>query len=723
MGQARNVDVDSVSLPRIRGERLDSKTRKVFLAASLVALAAAVARAQPAADPIGDLIPKEPQAAPAPVTTTVVRQTVSRPLSAADQVMLASAVSAAKRGDIASARVAIAGISHPVAKKTATWALTDSNGESLGFFEIDNARRELAGWPRAAKRQAAAEKLLETSGKSPGDIVSWFGGQEPATAHGALALASAQRALGQTQAADDLIRRWWRDKSFEADVQRSIQARFGTALTLDDHARRADILLYGPQGPAAREMVALLPPDQQAAALARIALRSDASNANELYGALTPQMQGSPGVAFERAGYLRRKGLDTMALALVPSFPQTVVTDDQADRIWYERHRLTLAAIKNGDWRSAYRAAANSGLTQGGDAADAEFYAGWIALSKLNDPAAAARHFANLERIGSSPITKGRAFYWQGRAAEARREAAAAQNFYGQGAQHLTTFYGQLAAEKLGLRLTLPREPEPTAAERAAFEGREVVQAARLLADQGHRDLFRVFALYIDDIVTTTQEAALLVDMIRGYGDQNTSMLAVRGAAQRGLILPDRGYPFRTPPQVMGAPEPALVLGITRQESGFDPRVRSHADARGMMQLLPATAATVARRIGVSHSTEMLWEPDHNMRLGSAFLGQLVDRFSGSYILAAAGYNAGPGRPPQWTAMCGDPRTSSGDPLDFIECVPFSETRNYIMRVMENMQVYRAKLNGGSAPITLSSDLKRGGYGYPQTVAVQTASP
>lgn len=723
MGQARNVDVDSVSLPCSRGERLDSKTRKAFLAASLVVLAAAVARAQPAADPIGDLISREPPPPAPAVTTTVVRQTVSRPMSSADQVLFASAVAAAKRGDIAGARTAIAGISHPTAKRTAIWALVDSNAESLGFFELDNARRELVGWPRAAKRQAAAEKLLETSGKSPAEIVAWFGGEQPQTAHGALALASAQRVLGQTQAANDLIRRWWRDKSFEADAQRAIMARFGTVLTVDDHTRRTDILLYGPQGPAGREMVALLPADQQAAALARIALRSDAANANELYGALTPDVQAQPGVAFERAGYLRRKGLETMALALVPQFPKTVVTEEQGDRIWHERHRLTLAAIKTGDWRSAYQAAANSGLTEGSDAADAEFYAGWIALSKLNDPAAAARHFANLERIGSSPITKGRAFYWQGRAAEARRESTAAQGYYAQGARHQTTFYGQLAAEKLGMKLTLPRDPELTASDRAAFEGREVVQAARLLVDQGHRDLFRVFALHLDDVVPTTQEAALLVDMIRGYGDQNTSMLAVRAAAQRGLVLADRGYPFRTPPQVMGAPEPALVLGITRQESGFDPRVRSHADARGMMQLLPATAATVARRIGVSHSTEMLWEPDHNMRLGSAFLGQLVDRFSGSYILAAAGYNAGPGRPPQWTAMCGDPRTSSTDPLDFIECVPFSETRNYIMRVMENMQVYRAKLNGGTAPITLSADLKRGGYGYPQSIAVQTASP
>ena len=165
------------------------------------------------------------------------------------------------------------------------------------------------------------------------------------------------------------------------------------------------------------------------------------------------------------------------------------------------------------------------------------------------------------------------------------------------------------------------------------------------------------------------------------------------------------------------------MLGVTRQESGFDPLARSGADARGMMQLLPSTAQIVAKRMGVSYSADRLNEPDYNMRLGSSFLGQLVDRFSGSYIMAAAGYNAGPGRPPQWSAFCGDPRGGSTDPIDFIECIPFSETRNYVMRVMENLQVYRAKLNGGSAPVTLYGDLSRGSYDYPAFSQVASSQP
>jgi len=695
------------------GRRLHSLARKAFLIAGIAVMASVAARAQPV-DPVGDILDAARAQAQTPNPT--VLQTASHPLGVNDQLMLRQAIESSRRGDISGARSAIASMSDGLARKTATWVLVDTNSESLGFYEVDNARRDLRDWPRVNRRQAAAEKLLETAGKTPQQVVDWFAGSEPTTAQGAIALASAYRGLGRSAEATDLIRKWWRGKTFEADAQRTMLGRFGDILTQEDHLKRADVLLYGSQGPASREMVALLPMDQQQMALARIALRSDASNANDLVAALTPQASATPGVAFERAAYMRRKGLDSLAIGQLQNFPKEVVTPEQADRIWDERYRLVLASLRNGDARSAYAAAADSGLTTGSDAADAEFYAGWIALSKLNDPTRAAKHFAALERIGSSPITKARALYWQGRAAEAKRDTATAEEFYSRAAQNYTTFYGQLAGQKIGRRLTLASDPQISPEVRRQFEAREPVQAARLFYDIGQRELFRAFLLNLDDSLPSAEEEALLVDMARGYGDQDTSMKVARAAAQRGFILPQRAYPLRNPPSTMNAPEPSLVLGITRQESGFDPLVRSGVGARGMMQLMPATAAVVARKMGVSYSPGMLDEPDYNMRLGSSYLGQLVDQFSGSYVMAIAGYNAGPGRPNQWSAYCGDPRGGSTDPLDFIECIPFSETRNYVMRVMEGMQVYRAKLNGGSIPITLATDLKRGSYGYPTVI-------
>ncbi|MBA4012309.1 MAG: lytic transglycosylase [Phenylobacterium sp.] len=668
---------------------------------------------------------RPPAEGPRPIELTQTPPTAYRQsLSMTDSATLSSALAAARRGDVTTARAGIAALSDPIAKKLATWALVDSAVESMSFFEVDQARRDLAGWPRANRRQLGAEKLLEISGQTPQQVIAWFGGSEPQTAEGAMALASAYQATGRQKEAEDLIRRFWRDKLFEATPQRTMLARFGSMLTPEDHVRRADILLYGPQGPAAREILPLLPPDQLQVAQVRMAYRAGSSAANDQANALPGSLSNDPGVAFERASFYRQRNLETLALANIRYFPTDLAHGDMADRIWAERYRLILYALRNSDYAGAYAAAAGSGLTTGAPAADAEFYAGWIALTRLKRPDQAAVHFANLERIGQSPITRGRAFYWQGRTAEARGDQAAARAFYASGAKFNTTFYGQLSTEKLGQPLVLGSDPQVTQADRARFESRDTVRAARLLYEIGARDLFKTFVLALDDILPTVEEQALLVDLARGYGDQDTSMKVVRTAAQRGFILPERGYPLRNPPPVAGAPEPALTLGITRQESGFDPMARSGADARGMMQLLPATAASTARGLGMSYDVSMLWQPDYNMQLGQAFLGRQINNFSGSYPMAIAAYNAGPGRPPQWVQFCGDPRGGATDPVDFVECIPFSETRNYVMRVMEGMQVYRARLAGGSAPITLSADLKRGSYGgYAGPVGPQPPLP
>ena len=371
-------------------------------------------------------------------------------------------------------------------------------------------------------------------------------------------------------------------------------------------------------------------------------------------------------------------------------------------------------ALRSGDTASAYLAMTDHGVVPGGaEYAELESYAGWLALNKLRNTNLAAQHFARLDAAVKSPVSKARAAYWRGRTAEAAGDAAAARRFYEAGSEHTTTFYGQLAAERAGMReLVLTPDPILTAADHSAAANHEVFRALQLLSRAGERTLVRVFGQHLGDIAADRTQLAAFVDAIKGAGEIELSLLAYRRGAQKGLILHERGYPVRSTPSVPGSAEPAFMLAITRQESQFDPRVRSHADARGMMQVLPATARETASKMGVAWDEGALWDADYNMRIGGYYLGRIVNQFDGSYIMAAAGYNAGPGRPRQWSAYCGDPRSSSADPLDFIECVPFSETRNYIMNVMSNVQMYRARLNGGRAPFTLSQDLKRGGYGY-----------
>jgi len=628
-----------------------------------------------------------------------------------DHTVLASALGAARRGDSSAVRADITEMADPVARKLAFWAMVDSGGEQLSFYQLDQARRDYAGWPRASHRQIAAERSIATSGLDPQRIVNWFDGAEPQSAEGAMALAAAYEQLNRRPDAQMLIQRWWRGKSFELGPQDAMLARFGDLLTPDDHIKRVDMLLYGVQGPAARALFGLLPPDQQALARVRIALRDNAPNASSLVAELPVSVSMEPGLAVERAHYLQKHNLESIALGLVPDFPAHPGSDEAASHIWAVRKPLINAALRVSDYNQAYAAATNTGLTTGTDFTEAEFYAGWIALSKLHDPILADDHFALIQKVGATPITQSRALYWRGRAAEARGDDEVAQAFYAAGGRYQTAFYGLLAAEKAGIHtIALGGDPIVTPDERKAFEATDLIRATRLLAEAGERDLFRSFVLSLADNPDNLSSCAMLVDLARGYSDQDLAMRAVRSCAQHGFVLPERGYPLRTAPIAPEAAEPAIVFGITRQESGFDPHVRSAPGARGMMQLMPTTAQAVARRIGEPYQTTMLDNPDYNMRLGASYLGHMINDFSGSYVLATAAYNAGPGRPADWLTFCGDPRTSSADPVDFIECIPFSETRNYVMRVLEATQVYRARINGGTGPITLTADLKRGGY-------------
>jgi soluble lytic murein transglycosylase len=314
--------------------------------------------------------PYQPSAAPALITTpqTAYRQ----PLSDTDAANLRAAMTGRSAEAIRNARDSI---QDPLARKIALWSLADGAAESMSFFEIDAARRDLAGWPRAARRQAAAEKKLETSGQDPARIIAWFGGERPTTAEGIMIFADALRAQGRSQEAADLVRTAWRNTSFEVEPQRAMLARFPDILTVDDHIKRADTLLYGAQGPAAREMVALLPADAQAAAQARMALRAGGANASALYASLTPDQQTSPGVAFERMAWLRKRDDVGSALAQV-RYLAPPPTDEAAARMWSERRALVGASLAAQDSVGAYTAAANAGLPAGADAAEAEFFAG-----------------------------------------------------------------------------------------------------------------------------------------------------------------------------------------------------------------------------------------------------------------------------------------------------------------------------------------------------------
>jgi soluble lytic murein transglycosylase len=635
-----------------------------------------------------------------------------RLLSDADTAAFREGLAAARARDVSGARSAISRIGDPAARKLVEWALVDTSADQMSWSELSGDARALQGWPRGDSRMAATEIALDRAGASPSDVIAYFGDTGPTTAQGAIALAWALEQSGRGGEAQTLIRDWWRTRSFAEAEQGRILGRWGGWLNQSDHDARLGMLLSGPHGPATRAMVALASPERRASAEAAMALRS-AYSPDALVANLSQSQALDPAVVQERVRILRAANRNQEAYPLLRYLPSAPSHKDGQDTLWSERRNLFLDALQDRNWQAAYDSMNGHGFPSGDRLVDAEFFAGWVALTKLGDPARAAQHFERLRTVSSTPITQGRAAYWLGRAAEARGDQAGAQQWYRSGAQYIQTFYGQLAAEKAGYAtITLPADPSPTAADVASFEGREMVRAMRILGETGELTLFRVFAYQLDDTVPQPTDLALLMDLSRAYGEGFTAMMVGRAASQRGVLMPDRMYPVRLPPQVGGAAPVTFSLAITRQESSFDPRARSHADARGMMQLLPSTGGAVARRLGMPFSADRLYDPDFNMTLGSYHLGELLNQFGGSMLLTTVGYNAGPGRPPQWVARCGDPRGGQVDPVDFIECAPFTETRNYMMRVMENLAVYKARLNGGSAPLTPSADLARGTPGY-----------
>src|SRR5580693_1021031 len=295
------------------------------------------------------------------------------------------ALSAAKAGDGARVRRLLDETNDPLARKIALWALADATPEVLTWDQADAARRELADWPRPSRRQSAAEKLIDRSQLTPDGVIAWFGSDEPITPQGAMALATAYRQTGQADTAASVIRKAWRTLTFDEDVQEAVLARFGDALTVADHAAREDFLLYGAQGRAAQDLVPLLPVDQQALAQARIAVRRGDPDAQALIAALPPADQLSPGLVYERVMALRDHGDIAGALALINYLPASLPDERAAERLW-KHGALVAGALQAGDIATAYQVAARSGLTTGAEAASAQFYAGWIALSRMRDP-------------------------------------------------------------------------------------------------------------------------------------------------------------------------------------------------------------------------------------------------------------------------------------------------------------------------------------------------
>ncbi|PWS36843.1 transglycosylase [Falsiroseomonas bella] len=590
---------------------------------------------------------------------------------------------------------ALARTADPVARKLVTWTRMHSRGSGASGAEIAGWLAENPDWPLPETTARRAEEALATD---PDDalVLRHFARIPPRGVEAAQRHADALARAGRGAEATPMLRGAWRDgPPADPAAEAAFLERFAAQLTADDHWRRFDRLLWENQAAAAARVMPRLDGNRRATAEARLAARS---NGEINAGAATRDI----GVAYATARQLRQADRDSEAAAVWAAAEplQRDLSPEAARAIWAERQILARKLLRQFDARSAYRLVANHGQTEPGEPRqEAEFLAGFIALRRLNDAATAQRHFARVDDGSRSVITRARSAYWEGLALAALNRPAEARARWEQGAALPVAFYGQLSSRALGetpaqlsARIGATTLPEPPAEVARNFGARELSRAAVTLGDLGQSDRARVFLLRMEELSPDATDRWLIARLAVLMGRPDHAVWVARRAGADGVILLEDGWPTPYPTPSSGA-EAAVVNAITRQESNFELTAVSRANARGPMQLLPATASGVARRLGIPHSTAMLTsDAAHNLRLGSAYIAERLDRYAGALPLAAAAYNAGAGRVDQWVEVYGDPRAPGGpDIRDWIELIPFSETRNYVQRVIENVVVYRAR--------------------------------
>lgn len=600
-----------------------------------------------------------------------------------------------RSGDMVEADILKSKLTDPAALALAEWVAVRSR-PLLRFERVTAFQREYPDWPVTSLMRRRAEDALLRARRPPDVVRSYFEGLPPVSSAGRLALAFAMKAEGADAKAGDLVRHIWREDSFGNELEDKILENFPGVLTQADHRFRMERLLFKESWGGALRAAGYAGKDHATLVKARMGLYQGGKKAEKAFAAVPAVLRSDSSYIFSRALFLRRKEKLLEAVQVMSQAPRDPDLLVDGDEWWAERRLIARKLLDKGEFKAAYEVASQHGAESASERIEAEFHAGWIALRFLHQPATAATHFAEAGRIAVTPISVARAAYWQGRAAEEAGNAAEADTLYRRAADKPTTYYGQLARNKLGLPIEL-RSPEQLNAQgRTAFEATTPVRALKLLHQLGETEL--AISLF-GDLSQTLNEPAQLDALGSLAADQNNprAVLSIgKAAVQRGFPLDLYAYPTMGIPSfnpVTEDVEPAMVYAIARQESAFNPRALSSAGARGLMQLMPATAKRTAERFKLDFDLKRLTDdPVYNATLGSAHLKELMGDWKGSHVLAFASYNAGGGNVIKWIKAYGDPRKPDVDRVDWVERIPFYETRNYVQRVLENLTMYRSRL-------------------------------
>ena len=639
-------------------------------------------------------------------------------LSSSDLALLERAFDAADRKQWDVARSIAAQISNPAARDVVFWRAYTSKDNGAAFADLNRFLSNHRDWPNQRSLQARAEEAMPADVMQPDEIIGWFQGRDPVSGEGMVKLADAYFRKSQDANGKTWLRKGWIEGNFTPDRMSVIAARYGSRLTSDDHQRRASRLVWADEFGQANAMSNWLDGGFATMITSRIKLRQSARDADAAYSRVPSNLRDDQGLLFDRARWLRKRDREDEGRSLlIAASAASNEAPPEVDDWWAERNYQAREALDVGSAQQAYQIAAGHDMRKevGLPYAEAEFLSGWIALRFLNKPDVALDHFMRLREAVTAPISIARAHYWAGRAAEKAGRTSDAQRHYQTAASYPMTFYGQLAAATANPRgnLDLPIT-RGTASSKQAFMDQSMMQAMQALSDVGAEGTLRTFALSAAETFTERDQFVFLSNFLRQMNQPALALRVAKRGLQKNVAIFDIAYPTVSLPVYRGngtPPESALVLGFTRQESEFDPEAMSSAGARGLMQMMPATAKLTARRHGIGYGNKSeLFTPSVNMQLGMAHVSDLLESFGGSYVLSIASYNAGAGRANQWMSTYGDPRATNADVVDWIERIPFNETRNYVQRVLENTQIYRNILAGRDTPLVIASDLKRGGY-------------
>jgi soluble lytic murein transglycosylase len=624
------------------------------------------------------------------------------PALTGDLAKVKEAIDLARKAKTEDATTVRNGIADPAGQRLVEWFILRHSETTANFSRYAAFIAANPEWPSMALMRRRAEARLWQE-RSDATTVHAFTGDRPTTAKGKFALARVLLNEGDRDGAAKLVREAWRSEELSDRSEADAYEAFRDLLTREDHRARMDRRIGAKDLAGAKRAAQRLGDDELAIVKACGAVRGKSDKALDQLDSVATEARKDLGYTLCRVQWmLGQNKIDDAARVMIAAAPDTMAQQD-TDQWWRERRTLARKLLDQGKFQTAYEVVRPAAPPDNEYyRADVHFMSGWIALRYLDDPKTAAAHFALIDQESKNPIVLARANYWRGRAAEARGEKDKMRGSYEAAARYPTAYYGQLARVKLGIDGIELRAPAPTlAAASDAPSADERLRAANMLYEIGERDVVLYFAADLAEQCSDVAVLEALGELTGRRNDARTMLQVGKPALGRGLALdhyafPTIGIPRHSPigPEI----ERSIIYSVARTESAFDQRDKSPANAVGLMQVTPEAGRDTAKRFGVSYDWDrMVSDPVYNTQMGAGELSALLSEYKGSHIMTFAGYNAGRGRVRDWVKAYGDPRDPNVDAVDWVERIPFSETRNYVQRVMENVLVYRARFGDGTA--------------------------